>query len=80
LPGLARFRVNAFNQERGAAAVFRTIPSEILSLEDLDAPKFFTELTEKSRGLVLVTGPTGFFGWYVEIRSDLQWLAHAHIG
>jgi twitching motility protein PilT len=59
LPGLARFRVNAFNQERGAAAVFRTIPSEILSLEDLDAPKFFTELTEKSRGLVLVTGPTG---------------------
>jgi len=59
LPGLARFRVNAFNQERGAAAVFRTIPSEILSLEDLDAPKFFTTLTEKSRGLILVTGPTG---------------------
>ncbi|HIG65292.1 MAG TPA: type IV pilus twitching motility protein PilT [Methyloprofundus sp.] len=59
LPGLARFRVNAFNQERGAAAVFRTIPSEILSLEDLGAPKFFTTLTEKSRGLVLVTGPTG---------------------
>ncbi len=59
LPGLARFRVNAFNQERGAAAVFRTIPDEILSLEDLKAPKFFAELTEKSRGLVLVTGPTG---------------------
>jgi len=59
LPGLARFRVNAFNQERGAAAVFRTIPSEILSLEDLNAPKFFAELTEKTRGLVLVTGPTG---------------------
>jgi twitching motility protein PilT len=59
LPGLARFRVNAFNQERGAAAVFRTIPSDILSLEDLNAPKFFSELTEKSRGLVLVTGPTG---------------------
>ena len=59
LPGLARFRVNAFNQERGAAAVFRTIPSEILSLEDLNAPRFFAELTEKSRGLVLVTGPTG---------------------
>lgn len=59
LPGLARFRVNAFNQERGAAAVFRTIPSEILSLEDLHAPKFFAELTEKTRGLVLVTGPTG---------------------
>jgi len=59
LPGVARFRVNAFNQERGAAAVFRTIPSEILSLEDLNAPKFFAELTEKKRGLVLVTGPTG---------------------
>ncbi len=59
LPGLARFRVNAFNQERGAAAVFRTIPSDILTLEDLNAPKFFAELTEKSRGLVLVTGPTG---------------------
>jgi len=59
LPGLARFRVNAFNQERGAAAVFRTIPSDILSLEDLGAPTFFAELTEKSRGLVLVTGPTG---------------------
>lgn len=59
LPGLARFRVNAFNQERGAAAVFRTIPSEILSLEDLNAPRFFAELTEKTRGLVLVTGPTG---------------------
>jgi len=59
LPGLARFRVNAFNQERGAAAVFRTIPSEILSLEDLNAPKFFAELTQKTRGLVLVTGPTG---------------------
>ena len=59
LPGLARFRVNAFNQERGAAAVFRTIPSEILTLEDLNAPRFFAELTEKTRGLVLVTGPTG---------------------
>ncbi len=59
LPGLARFRVNAFNQERGAAAVFRTIPDEILSLENLNAPKFFAQLTEKTRGLVLVTGPTG---------------------
>jgi twitching motility protein PilT len=59
LPGIARFRVNAFNQERGAAAVFRTIPSEILSLEDLKAPKFFEELCKKPRGMVLVTGPTG---------------------
>jgi twitching motility protein PilT len=59
LPGVARFRVNAFNQNRGAGAVFRTIPSTILSLEDLKAPKFFEELCQKPRGLILVTGPTG---------------------
>ena len=59
IPGLARFRVNAFNQERGAAAVLRTIPSKILSLEELNAPKIFSELALKPRGLVLVTGPTG---------------------
>jgi twitching motility protein PilT len=59
IPGLARFRVNAYNQERGAAAVMRTIPSKILTLEDLNAPKIFTELAMKPRGLVLVTGPTG---------------------
>jgi twitching motility protein PilT len=59
IPGLARFRVNAFNQERGAAAVLRTIPSKILSLEDLNAPKIFADLSMKPRGLVLVTGPTG---------------------
>jgi twitching motility protein PilT len=59
IPGLARFRVNAFNQERGASAVLRTIPSKILSLEDLNAPKIFAELALRPRGLVLVTGPTG---------------------
>jgi twitching motility protein PilT len=59
IPGLARFRVNAFNQNRGAAAVFRTIPSEILSLEDLGAPKIFKELIDVPQGLILVTGPTG---------------------
>ncbi len=59
LPNVARFRVNAFNQNRGAAAVFRCIPSEILSLEQLGAPNFFKELTNKSRGMILVTGPTG---------------------
>jgi twitching motility protein PilT len=59
IPGLARFRVNAFNQDRGAAAVMRTIPSKILSLENLNAPKIFAELSLKPRGLVLVTGPTG---------------------
>jgi twitching motility protein PilT len=59
IPGLARFRVNAFNQNRGAGAVFRTIPSEILSLEQLGAPKIFEELADIPRGVVLVTGPTG---------------------
>ena len=59
IPGLARFRVNAFNQNRGAGAVFRTIPSKILTLEDLNAPKIFGDLALKPRGLVLVTGPTG---------------------
>jgi twitching motility protein PilT len=59
IPGLARFRVNAFNQERGAAAVLRTIPSKILTLEELNAPKIFGDLALKPRGLVLVTGPTG---------------------
>jgi len=59
VPGLARFRVNAFNQNRGAGAVFRTIPSEILSLEQLNAPKIFEEISDTPRGVVLVTGPTG---------------------
>jgi twitching motility protein PilT len=59
VPNLARFRVNAFVQNRGAAAVMRTIPSKILSLEDLGAPKIFEELADQPRGLVLVTGPTG---------------------
>ncbi len=57
--GLARFRVNAFNQKRGAAAAFRAIPSKVLTLEELNAPKIFQELALKPRGLVLVTGPTG---------------------
>ncbi|MBS34995.1 MAG: twitching motility protein PilT [Thiotrichales bacterium] len=59
VPGLARFRVNAFNHQRGAGAVFRTIPSEILSLEDLKAPGIFKEIADTPRGVVLVTGPTG---------------------
>lgn len=59
IAGLARFRVNAFNQNRGAGAVFRTIPSTILTLEQLNAPKIFADLALKPRGLVLVTGPTG---------------------
>ena len=59
IPNVARFRVNAFNQDRGPAAVFRTIPSVVLSLDDLDAPQIFREICMKPRGLVLVTGPTG---------------------
>ena len=59
IPGLARFRVNAFNQKRGAAAVLRTIPSKVLSLEEINAPKLFRDIVEVSRGLILVTGPTG---------------------
>jgi len=59
IPGLARFRVNAFNQNRGAGAVFRTIPSQILSLEDLNCPASFKDIADYPRGLVLVTGPTG---------------------
>mgnify|MGYP000225835207 CR=1 FL=1 len=59
VPGLARFRVNAFNQDRGASAVFRTIPSIIKSLEDLNCPTSFKELINVPRGLILVTGPTG---------------------
>jgi twitching motility protein PilT len=59
IQGLSRFRVNAFNHSRGAGAVFRTIPSKILTLEDLNCPKVFAELSLKPRGMVLVTGPTG---------------------
>ena len=59
IPGLARFRVNAFNQDRGAGAVFRTIPSKVLTLEDLGCPDTFKNIVNVPRGLVLVTGPTG---------------------
>jgi twitching motility protein PilT len=59
IPGLARFRVNAYNQARGAAAVFRTIPSKVLTLEDLGCPQTFRDIVDVPRGLVLVTGPTG---------------------
>jgi twitching motility protein PilT len=59
IPNLARFRVNAFNQQRGAAAVFRTIPSKVLTLEELNCPRIFKDIAEYPRGIVLVTGPTG---------------------
>ena len=59
VPGVARFRVNAFNQNRGAGAVFRTIPSKVLSMEDLGMGEVFRKISDVPRGLVLVTGPTG---------------------
>jgi len=59
VPGIARFRVNAFNQNRGAGAVFRTIPSKVLTMEDLGHTQVFRDVSDKPRGLVLVTGPTG---------------------
>jgi len=59
LPNIARFRVNAFNQQRGPAAVFRTIPSKVFNLEQLNAPASFMEISLRPRGLILVTGPTG---------------------
>ena len=59
IPNLARFRVNAFNHNRGAGGVFRTIPSTILTLEELGCPASFKEIADQPRGIVLVTGPTG---------------------
>ncbi len=59
VPGVARFRVNAFNQNRGSGAVFRTIPSKVLSMEDLGMGEIFRKISDVPRGLVLVTGPTG---------------------
>jgi twitching motility protein PilT len=79
VPGLARFRVNAFNQNRGAAAVFRTIPSKVLTMEELGMGKVFQDLSMQARGLVLVTGPTGsgksttlaaMVDYVNEVRSD----------
>ncbi len=59
VPGVARFRVNAFNQNRGAGAVFRTIPSKVLTMEELGMGDVFKKISDVPRGLVLVTGPTG---------------------
>ncbi len=59
LPNVGRFRVNVFNQNRGAGAVLRMIPAEVLSLEQLAAPPVFKEIAQNPRGLILVTGPTG---------------------
>jgi len=59
IPQIGRFRINAFNQRRGCSAVLRTIPTEIPTLEELDTPSIFCDISEMEKGLVLVTGPTG---------------------
>jgi twitching motility protein PilT len=79
IPDLARFRVNAFNQKRGAGAVFRTIPSEILTLEDLNAPKIFADIAETPRGIVLVTGPTGS-GKSTTLAAIVNYINENHMG
>jgi len=79
IPGLARFRVNAFNHNRGSGAVFRTIPSKILSLEDLKAPKIFEEISDTPRGIVLVTGPTGS-GKSTTLAGMINYVNENHYG
>lgn len=59
LGDVARFRVNVFMQRKGEGAVFRTIPTQILTLEELGMPPILKQLCEKEKGLILVTGPTG---------------------
>ena len=59
LGDIARFRVNAFRSRRGEGAVFRAIPSKVMTIADLGLPSILKELAEKEKGLVLVTGPTG---------------------
>ncbi|MCX7554251.1 type IV pilus twitching motility protein PilT [Marinicella sp. S1101] len=81
IPGLARFRVNAFNQNRGCGGVFRTIPTEILTFEDLNCPPIFKELIDVPRGLILVTGPTGS-GKSTTLAAMIDYLnkkEHGHI-
>ena len=77
--GLARFRVNAIHQNRGAGAVFRTIPSKIQTLAQLSCPPVFAELSLKPRGLVLVTGPTGS-GKSTTLAAMVDHLNESHYG
>ena len=59
IENLARFRVNAYTQDRGVAAAFRTIPDKVLTIEELNMPSIFRDMASFPKGLVLVTGPTG---------------------
>ncbi|MDH5392332.1 MAG: type IV pilus twitching motility protein PilT [Gammaproteobacteria bacterium] len=79
IPGLARFRVNAFNHNRGAGAVFRTIPSKILTLEELNCPKIFEDIANTPRGIVLVTGPTGS-GKSTTLAAMVNYVNENHYG
>ena len=79
IASVARFRVNAYTQARGPAAAFRTIPTEVLSLEDINAPPIFRTLSEKHRGLVLVTGPTGS-GKSTTLAAMVDYVNHSKKG
>ncbi len=81
IANLARFRVNVFNHNRGAGAVFRNIPSQIMSLEELNCPAIFKEIADQPRGLCLLTGPTGS-GKSTTLAAMIDYInnkAYAHI-
>ncbi len=75
VPGIARFRVNAFNQNRGAGAVFRTIPSKVLTMDDLGMGDVFRRIANQTRGLCLVTGPTGS-GKSTSLAAIIDYINH----
>ncbi|WP_281645301.1 type IV pilus twitching motility protein PilT [Parendozoicomonas sp. Alg238-R29] len=79
VPGVARFRVNAFNQGRGAGAVFRTIPSKVLSMDDLGMGQVFKEISNAPRGLCVVTGPTGS-GKSTTLAAMIDYINENHYG
>ncbi len=79
IKGLSRFRVNAFNHNRGAGAVFRAIPSKILTLEDLNCPAIFKDISDTPRGLALVTGPTGS-GKSTTLAAMIDYVNERHHG
>jgi twitching motility protein PilT len=81
LQNIARFRVNAYNQDRGSSAAFRTIPSRVITLEELEAPRIFKQIADQPRGLVIVTGPTGS-GKSTTLAAMIDYIndnQHAHI-